>query len=99
MMHISCDGCGKDLTETRTEHFILKIEAFAQQSPAELTPDDLMTDHLDELSDALATAHASDLEPLPQYTELRYDLCPTCQRKFLADPLARETQKFDFSPN
>ena len=42
---------------------------------------------------------ATDLEPAPAYKKLRYDLCSACHLKFLADPLNREAQKFDFSEN
>jgi hypothetical protein len=47
----------------------------------------------------LRDADETDLEPAPAYRKLRYDLCPACHEKFLADPLGREAQKFDFSEN
>ena len=37
--------------------------------------------------------------PPPARQALRFDLCPCCYRKFLADPLGREAVNFDFSEN
>ena len=98
MMHISCDGCGKDLTEHVAEHFVVKIETYAKYNPAD-TDDELLTDHLDEMNDLLNATTADDGEPPPSYKKFRYDLCPSCQKRFLANPLAREAHKFNFSQN
>jgi hypothetical protein len=36
----------------------------------------------------------------PASKRLRYDLCPDCRRRFLRDPLSKDSiQKFDFSEN
>jgi hypothetical protein len=98
MMHFSCDLCGKDLTPSATGRYVVRIEVFAAHDPAELTEDDLDADHLEEIGQLLSEEGA-DAEPAPVSQELRYDLCPSCHKKFLADPLGRELQKFDFSEN
>ena len=98
MMHISCDGCGKNLTDAGMDHFVVQIEAFAKPNPSDSHDDDMLVDHLEEMSELL-NAEVDELEPTPPYTKLRYDLCPLCQKKFLANPLARESHKFNFSPN
>ena len=101
MMHISCDHCGKQL-RCGQDHFIVKIEVFAGHDPAEITEADLEEDHMEAVSQLLREMEEADeanaLEPTSQH--LRYDLCPECRRRFLRDPLRKDTiQKFDFSEN
>jgi hypothetical protein len=101
MMHFSCDLCGKQMASGARARFIVKMEVFAANDPAELTEEDLDSDHLDEISQVLSDDEtAADEELAPAYKKLRYDLCPACHKKFLGDPLGRETaNKFDFSEN
>jgi hypothetical protein len=102
MMHFSCDLCGKDMTPDGSERYVLKMEAFAATDPTELTDDDLETDHVEEMARMLCEMEQADEEPElpPTCKKMRFDLCPVCFRKFVNDPLGRETAaKFDFSPN
>lgn len=101
MMHFSCDICGKDMTPDGTERYVLKMEAFAATDPAELTDEDLETDHVEEMARMLCEMEDAEEEPLPPTCKkMRFDLCPVCFRKFVKDPLGRETAaKFDFSQN
>jgi len=103
MLHITCDGCGKELTPSSLERYVVKIEAFAAHDPAELTEADLDDDHLEAVSQLLSEeADVLDDPDLltPSYKNFRYDLCPECHGKFLRNPLSREaSQKFDFSEN
>ncbi len=102
MMHFSCDVCGKDMTQDGAERYVLKMEAFAATDPAELTEDDLETDHVEEMARLLSDIEEGEEPPqlLPTCKKMRFDLCPTCFRKFVNDPLGRENaSKFDFSPN
>lgn len=97
-MHYSCDLCGKDLLTGSDSRYVVKMEVFAAHDPIELTEEDLDADHLDEISQLLSEENP-DAEPAPTFTKLNYDLCPSCHKKFLGDPLGREAQKFDFSEN
>ncbi len=102
MMHFSCDVCGTDMTQNGAERYVLKMEAFAANDPAELTDEDLETDHVEEMARVLNDLEESDEppQPLPTCKKLRFDLCLACFRKFVRDPLGRESAaKFDFSPN
>jgi hypothetical protein len=99
MLHFSCDLCGKDLTDGRDARYVVRMEVYPATDPAELTDADLSDDNLEAIGELLREADDSDPEPAPAYQKLRYDLCPTCHLKFLADPLNREAQKFDFSEN
>jgi len=98
MLHFSCDLCGKDLQPGLDSHFVVKMEVFAAHHPAELTEEDLDADHLEEISQLLAE-EGPETEPSPAFKMLRYDLCPSCHKKFLNDPLGRDALKFDFSAN
>lgn len=101
MKHYTCDLCGKELQPGEDQRYVVKIEAFAAQDPAEITEADLDEDHLEAVSellreaDELAQADMSD--PCKFF---RYDLCSECHDKYLRDPLGKETaQKFFFSKN
>lgn len=97
-MHFSCDLCGKGLIEGSDARYVVNLEVHAAHDPTELTEEDLDSDHLEDLSQMLSDDTA-DTEPAPTYKKLRFDLCSGCHKKFLADPLGREMQKFDFSQN
>ena len=103
-MHITCDGCGKELRPGEDHHFVVKVEVFAAHEPAELTEADLDEDHMEafgELLRELAGDKSPDTDPIPPASQqLRYDLCSTCRQRDLRDPLGKESaQKFDFSEN
>jgi hypothetical protein len=98
MLHFSCDLCGRNMVADSDRRYVVKMEVFAAHDPAELTEDDFDADHLEEISQLLAD-DSLDAEPAPAFKELRYDLCPPCHKKFLADPLSRDATKFDFSEN
>jgi hypothetical protein len=102
MLHITCDGCGKELTQGEDQRYVVKMEVFAAQHAA-LTEADLDEDHLEAVSQLLRAAEDNLTDPeleAPQYKGFRYDLCPECHKKFVRDPLGKEAaQKFDFSEN
>lgn len=104
MLHITCDVCGKELTQGEDHRYVVKVEVFAAHDPAALTEADLDEDHLEAVSQLLRSEEDAGLtDPdlgSPQYKNFRYDLCPECHKKFVRDPLGKEAaQKFDFSEN
>src|SRR5262245_42138618 len=81
MLHFSCDICGKDLTPEGAARFVVKMEAFAATDPAQLTEDDLDTDHVEEMAQLLneiEDGEADEPEVLPVCKKMRFDLCPMC---------------------
>ena len=107
MLHITCDLCGKEL-RTNQDHYVVKIEVFAQYDPAQLTEADLEEDHMEAVSQLLQEMNdeevADGMEPARH--NLRYDLCPECRKRYLENPLnlnkdlnKEAAQKFDFSEN
>jgi hypothetical protein len=102
MLHFSCDICGKTLPG-QVGRYVVKMETFAATDPAELTDENTDADHVEEMARLLSEQEedADDDGPalLPTCKKMRFDLCPYCYRKFLADPLGREAASFDFSEN
>jgi hypothetical protein len=103
MLHVTCDLCGKVLRPGSDQHFVVKVEVFAAQDPAEITEADLDDDHMEAVGELLREMEDNLAEPdaLAEAAQhFRYDLCPQCRKKFARDPLGKETaQKFDFSEN
>ena len=101
MLHFSCDICGKDLPDGATR-YVVKMESFAATDPAQLTDDDLDADHVEEMAQLLNEIEDGESAPevLPACQKQRFDLCQVCYRKFVKDPLGRDSAaRFDFSEN
>jgi hypothetical protein len=84
-----CDGCQADLQRDGSNHFIVKIEAYAAAGKLEFTEEDLRRDHRAEMETVirdLARVSPDEIED-QVYRAFRYDLCPRCHRAFLAGPL------------
>jgi len=80
----------------------VKIEVLSARDPHELTEADLDDDHMEAVSALLRQQEESDLEVElePVTRHMRFDLCSTCRKRYLRDPLGRENaQKLHFSPN
>lgn len=103
MQHFSCDICGKDLTPQNAARYVVKMEAFPATDPAELTDEDLDTDHVEEMAQLLNELEDGGCGETPGLApagkKMRFDMCSSCYRKFVSDPLGREAAKFDFSEN
>lgn len=102
MLHVTCDLCGKELRPGDDHRYVVKIEVFAAHDPAEITEADLEDDHMEAVSQLLREMEDSlaDDGVEPAQHHFRYDLCPECRKRFVRDPLGKDTaQKFDFSEN
>ncbi len=100
MVHFSCDLCGRSL-QAGEDHFVVRIEVFASTERTTLNEADLDEDHLEAVGQMLSELDDDELAPpAPTTRQFRYDLCPTCQKKFSCDPLSKDhTPKFLFSEN
>lgn len=99
MLHFTCDSCGKPLDD---ERFVARIEVYPAFDPDQLTEEDLDCDHLQEMSSLLDEISEGGDEYDSDYGSQRYrfDLCPECHKKFVADPLGRESnRRLKFSQN
>jgi hypothetical protein len=79
------------------------MEAFAATDPAQLTDDDMDADHVEEMAQLLNAIEDGLEDPpeiLPACKNHRFDMCAMCYRKFVKDPLGRDSaNRFDFSEN
>ncbi len=89
MIRFRCDGCGVDLARDGSNHYILKMEAFAAAGKLEFTRQDLEKDHDAEIRKVLSQMekHTPDELEDQVYRSFRFDLCPACHRRFLVNPL------------
>jgi len=103
MLHVTCDICGKEVLTENDQHYVVNMEVFAHEDPSELTEADLEKDHLEAVSEMLREMEENELdaeEIPPTQKKFHFDLCMECHKKFVRDPLGRETaHKFDFSEN
>jgi DNA-directed RNA polymerase subunit RPC12/RpoP len=104
MVHYSCDLCKREFDPDDDLRYVVKIEIFAAyDGNACAATDDDDHDHLQEIQDILESMEDAEDERIGDdvYQQLRFDLCPDCRRKFLKNPLARETpaKAFGFSSN
>ena len=102
MIRYSCDLCKRDLDPQDDLRYVVKVEVYAAFDPAAAGGDDEDRDHLEEIQDILERLEDSETEAIGDdvYQQLRFDLCPECRKKFIKNPLGRETAKvFGFSSN
>jgi hypothetical protein len=103
MLRISCDNCGKDLQPSVDPHYIVKIEVFAAHDTNKICEADLDEDCLEKVSEILTHEELTGPEPAeePAYKRIRFDLCSSCHKKYLQNPLSNESSlhSLDFSDN
>ncbi len=83
-----CDRCGKPI-ERDELRYVAKIEVYAAADLLEITAEDLLRDHTEELDRLLEQCERMSEDELMQdvHVEMRFDLCRACQKAFLAAPL------------
>lgn len=102
MIRYCCDLCKRDLDPERDLRYVVKVEIYAALDPTVAEEQDDDRDHLQEIQDILERLGDAESEQVGDdvYKALRFDLCPECRRKFVKNPLGRETAKvLDFSEN
>jgi hypothetical protein len=101
MIRYSCDLCKRKLDAKNDLRYVVKMEIYAAFDPAAVDNDD-DRDHLEEIQDILERIEDAPGDEIGDevYQQLRFDLCPECRKKFIRNPLGRETAKaFGFSAN
>jgi len=95
LIRYRCDVCRLDLAKDGSNHFIVKIEAYAAAGRLEFTQADLERDHRDEMISLMADLAKQDPDDIEDavYRSFRFDLCPACHRRFLAGPLPGSNEK------
>ncbi|RIK67515.1 MAG: hypothetical protein DCC65_06715 [Planctomycetota bacterium] len=89
MIRYRCDGCGLDLERDGSNHYIVRIEAFAAAGKLEFTRQDVERDHSEEIRKLIADIEKRSPDEIEDqvYRSFRYDLCPACHRRYIAAPL------------
>ena len=102
MIHYSCDLCKRPLDPEDDLRYVVKMEVSVAFDSLVLNEPEADCDHLQDLDDIIEHMDdlSSDLIGEDVTQQLRFDLCPECRKKFLANPLGRKmTEKFNFSKN
>ena len=100
MIHYTCDGCQRIIDSKADLRYVVRMEVYAAMDPVNSDGDD--DDHLEEIQEILERMEDTDSDRIGDdvYQQLRFDLCPECQKKFLEKPIFREPAKqFNFSEN
>ena len=90
MNRLTCDRCDNGLLLDAPVRYEVKIEVKSAYDPMELTEEDLakaqseMHSLIERLKD-----YSSEKAQDEVYREFRFDLCATCQKAFLAEPLGK----------
>ena len=92
MIHFTCDRCKRVIDSEQELRYIVRMEIEAVMDPAHDDQPQDDRDHLLEIEEILESLDDSDIDSLSDdiYHKRRYDLCPTCFRKFNAKPLSRD---------
>jgi hypothetical protein len=101
MIHYTCDLCKRELDPEEDLRYVVKIEVSAAFDPI-VGEDDEDRDHLQEIQDLLEEMDDTQDDHIGEdvYQRLRFDLCPECRKRFIKNPLGRESAKvLDFSEN
>ena len=78
------------------------MEIYAAFDPTAVDEDDDDRDHLQEIQEILERLGDAESDQIGEdvYQRMRFDLCPECRKKFLTNPLGRESAKIlNFSEN
>jgi hypothetical protein len=99
MLHFTCDLCGRSIDQ---ERYITRIEVAPAFDPDQVTEEDLDADHLEEIAESLAELESTGDFELEDFgpKKFRFDLCPHCWKRYLKDPLGRDSlRRLNFSQN
>ena len=88
MVVYKCDGCGAELPRGNLRYTV-RIEVRAAYDQMEIGLADLVRDHRAELIDLIESLKDRDPRRIEEsvYKRFELDLCPSCQRAYLRDPL------------
>jgi hypothetical protein len=101
MIHFTCDACGKKLLENEDVRYCVQVEVYAAYDTMELTEDDLLDVHDKEIEELYREIEDTDEEELQNsvYKKLSFDLCPSCQKSYIKDPLFKKRPRIRFLDN
>lgn len=88
MVSYHCDGCGKALAQGELRYRVA-IDVRAVYDQLEVGLLELVRDHRQEMLDLIEKLRDNSPEQIEEtvYKMLKFDLCPACQRAYIADPI------------
>ena len=81
------------MLEQEELRYVVRLEVQAMMDPMDVDESDDDRDHLLEVHEILERLDDEDSDYLgdDMYQKRRHDLCPDCYRKFIKNPVGRET--------
>jgi hypothetical protein len=101
MIHYTCDLCKRELDADELR-YVVKLEIGAAMDPLSANEMDDDRDQLLEVQEILERLDDADDDQVGDevFQQMRFDLCPSCCRKYRKNPLGRDLSKqFTFSKN
>jgi hypothetical protein len=89
MIHFTCDRCKRVIDSEQELRYIVRMEIEAVMDPIHDHEPQDDRDHLHEIEEILEQLDDESITD-DTYHKRRYDLCPSCFRKFNANPLSRD---------
>lgn len=88
---LTCDRCGRGLLLDAPVRYEVRIEIKAAYDPLEITDEDLERDLEAEMKKILIELEGVSAEEAQDqvYRKLAFDLCATCRRPYMKNPLGR----------
>jgi hypothetical protein len=91
-----CDLCGKSL-KGKEVIYELNIEVHAIYQPLQVDLVDLLKDHTDEIRRLIEELKDKDPQELQDqiYKTFKFHLCPSCQQRYIKNPMPSPTEERD----
>jgi len=88
MITYRCDGCGREIPK-KALRYTVEIDVRAAYDKLEVSLVELVRDHRGELLALIEKLKSKSPEELEEsvYKNIKLDLCPSCQRAFIRNPL------------
>ena len=102
MIQYSCDCCKRLIDPQDDLRYVVRMEVYAAMDTGDSDDCEDDRDYLAEVQEIIQRGDDVESDRIGDdiYQQLRFDLCPECRRKFLKNPIVRETAiQFDFSEN
>lgn len=101
VIHFSCDRCKRTIDAAEQLRYVVRIEIRAALDFEDAIDDEAGRDHLMQIEEILDCAEdgSSDFVSDDVYQQKRFDLCPGCYRKFVRNPVGRDSVELNFSEN
>lgn len=92
-----CGECGRRISSTPSAHGVVNLEGWCVGTDLVEAHESLSDGGAEGAEDIEVSWESEDEHAPPNCDRARFDLCPTCYRQFISDPLGRDRRAtFDF---